>query len=172
MTAICVAGPRFSFVASIFGLHDACFAYLLTILQVLRGSIYFASQACCTCSIWALKWCPCFQLLLASIHRHLLSPHLIPLTQFHASVAESQLQTHTRNANLHLPGAHQWSRMRASRVVPTLAATASRHTFAVFFSNVSVTSVCLLNPLTTWQHACRSMGPSHQAYLAQATECR
>ena len=87
MTAVCVAGPRFSFVAS-------CFAYSLTILQVLCASIYFASQAYCTCSIWALKWCPCSQLLLASICRRLLSPHLIPLLQFHASVAQSQLQSH------------------------------------------------------------------------------
>jgi hypothetical protein len=38
---------------------------------------------------------------------------------------------HTRKTNLHLPGAHQWSRIRPSRLVQTLAATASRLTFAV-----------------------------------------
>jgi len=133
MTAVCVAGPRSSFVASMFGLSDACFAYLLTILQVPRALIYFASQAYCTCSIWVLKWCPCSQLLLASISRHLLSPHLIPLMQFHASVAvwPNHRCRHTRKTNLHLPGAHQWSRIRPSRLVQTLAATASRLTFAV-----------------------------------------
>ena len=36
--------------------------------------------------------------------------------------------------------------------------------------SVQCCTVYLLNSLTNWQHAGRSMGPSHQAYLAQATE--
>ena len=109
-----------------------------------------------------------FWLRSAGAYCHRIWFHCCSFTQ----VWPNHSYSHTLETNLHLPGAHQWSRIRASRPVQTLAATASRLTFAVLFSNVSVTSVCLLNPLTNWQHAGRSMGPSHQAYLAQATERR